>query len=214
MTDLSGDSHSDSQPSSITRWFNGLKTGDAESVRQLWDRYSHDLIAAARNKLGSTPRQAADEEDVAISVFTALCRGAEAGRFDDIRDRDDLWWLLLKLTHRKSVSQIRHELADKRGGGKPKLSISQGDGSDSAPFGFRELISDEPTPQYLLILQEEHARLLGLLRNDQIRQIAVLRLEGYTVREVAEKLKIGLRAVERKLKLIRETWEQAQDDPS
>ena len=48
---------------------------------------------------------------------------------------------------------------------------------------------------------------MGLLRDDTQREIARLRLEGYENTEIAEKTGVSLRSVERKLKLIRETWE-------
>ena len=36
-----------------------------------------------------------------------------------------------------------------------------------------------------------------MLRNDKLREVAVLRIQGYNVPEIAEKLSIGLRAVEK-----------------
>jgi predicted DNA-binding protein (UPF0251 family) len=42
-----------------------------------------------------------------------------------------------------------------------------------------------------------------------MREIAVLRIEGYTIEEIATKIGIGRRAIERKLKLIRSKWKHA-----
>ena len=39
-----------------------------------------------------------DEEDVALSVFASLCRGAQCGNFKKLTDREDLWALLLVMT--------------------------------------------------------------------------------------------------------------------
>jgi DNA-directed RNA polymerase specialized sigma24 family protein len=47
-----------------------------------------------------------------------------------------------------------------------------------------------------------------MLRNDQLREIAVLRIEGYNVAEIAQKLAISQRALERKLQLIRAQWKR------
>ena len=52
-----------------------------------------------------------------------------------------------------------------------------------------------------------------MLRNDQLREIAILRIEGYNVAEIAQKLAIGMRAVERKLQLIRKKWKRELLDP-
>lgn len=203
---VTANSNGEPEPNSVTAWFAGLRDGDAEAVRKLWERFSNSLIAAARNHLGRSPRQAADEEDVVISVFAALCRGAEAGRFRDIRNRDDLWWLLLALTHRKAVSQMRRETAEKRGGSAQRLSLDMEDSGGHFTISPEELMSDEPTPEYLATLRDEHARLLDALRNDVLKRIASLRLQGLTVREIGDELGLGLRSIERKLKLIRQTW--------
>ena len=46
------------------------------------------------------------------------------------------------------------------------------------------------------------------LRDDCLRTIVVLRIEGYLVKEIAERLSVGERTVERKLQLIRAKWTQ------
>jgi len=74
------------------------------------------------------------------------------------------------------------------------------------PIRIQDLISDGPTPEFLAILDEEQDRLLSLLRNDQLRQIACLRIQGHMVKEIAEQLGIAQRSVIRKLNLIRQHW--------
>ena len=58
----------------------------------------------------------ADEEDVAVSVFNGLCKGAAAGRFDQLHSRDDLWSLLVAIAGKKAADQIRRQTSQKRGG--------------------------------------------------------------------------------------------------
>jgi hypothetical protein len=48
--------------------------------------------------------------------------------------------------------------------------------------------------------------LLGLLRDDSLRQVAQMRMEGYTNEEVASRLRCSLRTVARKIEIIRRTW--------
>jgi DNA-directed RNA polymerase specialized sigma24 family protein len=49
-----------------------------------------------------------------------------------------------------------------------------------------------------------------LLDDDLLRRLALLRMEGYSNEQIAERLGCGLRTIERKLALIRKTWEQEQ----
>lgn len=165
------------------------------------------LVEIARRKLQNVPKRIADEEDIAASVFHSLCRGAAAGRLQNVTNRDSLWWMLLKITEQKAADFVRRETAQKRGGGRvqPESGVN-GNADDSNGFSFDRLISDEPTPEFVVMLNEEHERLLSLLRDDRLRKIAVFRIEGFTVTEIAVDLGVSNRSVERKLQLIRELW--------
>jgi DNA-directed RNA polymerase specialized sigma24 family protein len=55
---------------------------------------------------------------------------------------------------------------------------------------------------------EECRRLLAQLGDAQFRQVAVRRMEGYTVEEIAAELGRVPRTVKRWLRLIRQVWEQ------
>jgi DNA-directed RNA polymerase specialized sigma24 family protein len=189
-------------------WLVRLKTGDADAIQSLWNIYSTELVALAKQRLGATPRGIGDEEDVALSAFGSICRGAAEGRFEKIGSRDELWWLLLSITKRKAVDHIRRESAQKRGGHAPDLESPGGPhkGALDNELSLDELISPSPTPDFLVALGEQYARLLGGLRDDRLRQIAVMRIEGYTDQEIAQRMSLSQRAIERKLQLIRSKW--------
>ena len=192
---------------SISQWIAQLKFGEAEAAQNLWVHFSGRLVGLAKRKLRDLPTRVIDEEDIAQSVFRSVCRGAEAGRFDDVRTRDDLWWLLLGITKQKVVNHIRRETALKRGSGKVQSETCFTHFPDSSSaFTLDNLVGDEPTPEFLIILEEQNGRLLGLLRDEMLRRIAISRIEGYTVAEIATDLSISVRSVERKLNLIRSTW--------
>lgn len=192
---------------SVSHWIAHLKDGNAIAAQQLWDRYAARLVEYAQRRMKDSPKRVADEEDIAASVFQTLCRGAAAGRFQNVKNRDDLWWMLLAITKQKVVDHVRRETAQKRGGGKVLIeSCFAGNADDSHGFVLDHLVSDTPTPEFLASLEEQHDRLLGLLRDDRLRQIAVFRIEGFTVPEIALDLQLSTRSIERKLKLIRGVW--------
>jgi RNA polymerase sigma factor (sigma-70 family) len=195
---------------SVSEWLGQLKAGEAEAAQKLWERYSQGLINLARQKLHNVPRIAADEEDVAQSVFTSICRAAAEGRIQDVKSRDDLWWTLLAITKHKVVNYIRHETAQKRGQGRVRNEADFAIPSDEQTcFKLDELVGDTPTPEFLFMLKEQFQYLLDSLRDDRFRMIAIARVEGYTVEEIANKLGISCRAVERKLQLIRSKWSES-----
>jgi RNA polymerase sigma factor (sigma-70 family) len=192
---------------SISHWVASLKAGEIEAVQRLWKRYRERLVVLARRRLNGAPIRVADEDDIAQSVFLSLCRGAAEGRFEDVKDRDDLWWLLLSLTKRKAVDLIRRESAQKRGAGRVQSEqVAVGLSSHHPGIQLDQLIGEDPTPDLLVMMEEQHRRLLGLLRDDHLRRIAVARIEGYTVAEIAKSLQVSTRSIERKLSLIRDVW--------
>jgi DNA-directed RNA polymerase specialized sigma24 family protein len=83
----------------------------------------------------------------------------------------------------------------------------------AVPYSLNDLVSSSPTPDFLVALEEQYLRLLDMLRNDQLREIVILRIEGYTTEEISERISIGLRAVERKLQLIRAKWKRELFSP-
>lgn len=99
---------------SVTRWIDLLKAGDAGAAQKLWERYFPRLVGLARKKLQGAKKGVADEEDVALNAFDSFCRGAEAGRFPRLDDRDNLWQLLVVLTARKAWHLRRYEQRHKR----------------------------------------------------------------------------------------------------
>ncbi len=196
---------SDKPDDSVSHWIENLKGGDDEAARRLWERYFQRLVALARKKLGTTPRRVADEEDMALSVFRRLCDGAQGGRFDQLADRDDLWRLLVVITTNRVIDQQRHLSPQKRGGGNVRGESIFGSKSLSAAEGLQQLIGGEPTPELLVQISEEHDRLMMTL-DDDLRQIAVWKMESRNNEEIAAELGITSRSVRRKLARIRDLW--------
>src|SRR5262245_66271841 len=137
-----------SSEGSVTRWVTALKGGDTAAAQPLWERYYRQLIALARKKLQAA-RRAADEEDVVQNAFHSFFRGLSRGRFPQLRDRDNLWRLLVVITARKALDQIAYEHSRRRGGGTvPGQSrIYPGEpGWDAA--ALEQVVGDEPTPEF------------------------------------------------------------------
>lgn len=190
---------------SVSRWLDPLKVGDERAAQELWERYFGSLVRMAHRRLISTNRRVADEEDVALSTFESLCRGAVEGRFPQLADRQDLWKLLVTITARKASAHRRHGTRQKRGGGKVRGESVFLDPSAPDEQGIHQVVGAAPTPDFAAEVVEECQRLLDGLDED-LRQIAQWKLEGYTSAEIARRLGRSERAVERKLHRIRLKW--------
>jgi DNA-directed RNA polymerase specialized sigma24 family protein len=191
---------------SVSRWIGPLQAGEEAAAQQLWERYFLRLVALARKKLQGKRLAAADEEDIALSAFDSFCRGAEAGRFPHLHDRQDLWRLLVLLTARKTAHLLRDQGRQKRGG--PGMAQAEMAAPDAGDVDLDQILSREPTPEFAVQLVEECQRLLDRLGEGSLRAVALLKMEGYTHEEIAAKLGCVPRTVDRKLQAIRRLWEQ------
>lgn len=194
----------DREPGTITAHIVGMKEGDEESVRELWAHCFASVARIARNQMSGTARRMTDEEDVAASVFESLYFSTVQGKFPDLSNRESLWRLVVVMTRRKVADYVNREKAQKRGGGKVRGdSVGPPDSSGGA---FDQFVSETPSPESVAMVEEETTRLLDLLPSEEHRQIALCRLEGNSVSETAEMLKLTVRTVERRLQQIRAIW--------
>lgn len=189
---------------SVTYWIGQLKAGEKAATQKLWEGYFGRLVGLARARMRTSPRQGKDEEDVAVSAFDSFFRAVEAGRFPNLEDRDDLWQILVMLAGRKATSAARNELAQKRGGGAVRAASQLASPDGECPLAG--MIGRDPEPAEAAGLAEEYQRLLELLPEELLREIALFKLEGLTNDEIARRTGRSTPTIERKLKRIRETW--------
>jgi RNA polymerase sigma factor (sigma-70 family) len=193
-----------SNDGSVTLWIDQLKQGDAEAAERLWHTYYRRLVGFARKKLQDAPRSVSDEEDVVQSAFKSFCLRAQNNQFPDLRDRDNLWPLLVIVTARKAANQRLHARRAKRGGGRVK-NDSAFDEEQAADFA--QAISTEPSPDEAAQFLIELDKIMDRLDDPKQRVILLWKLEERTNAEIARLLDCSVSAVERKLRLIREGLE-------
>ena len=190
---------------SVSSWIVAFRGNDQEAARRLWDRYFNRLVKVARKELGKRgPKGASDDEDVALSAFDAFCRGLHDGQFPRVQNRDDLWALLLVITTRKANDRAKGELAQKRGGGQSALSLET-----LATEDLARLCEDQPDPQMAAMIAEEWTRLLHSLEDAALQRVVLWKLEGLTNAEISERSGCTRQTIQRRLRLIREIWENS-----
>jgi DNA-directed RNA polymerase specialized sigma24 family protein len=198
---------------SVTRWIGGLKAGDPDAARLLWERYFADLVRLASARLRDRPRAVEDEEDAALNAFDSLCRGTGEGRFPQLDDRADLWRVMVTITARKAADQVQHERRLKRGGGRVRAEADMAASALEAG-GLGQVPDGGPSPEMAALLADECQRLFDALTDESLREVARLKLEGYTDREIASARNCSLRSVERRLKMIRTLWTDREENES
>ena len=175
---------------SVTQWIWALRQGDQLAAQELWEAYFRRLVGLAHARLRDAPRRIADEEDVALSAFDSFCRGARAGRFPRLDDRNDLWQILVLITVRKAIDLRNYERRSSRGRGKVQSL------TELTQERLEAIGGDEPTPALAAQLAEEFQRLMEQLDDSTLQRVATWKLEGYTDLEIAARLGCVTRTVE------------------
>jgi RNA polymerase sigma factor (sigma-70 family) len=183
MEPLSATSASATDDSLLRRF----AAGQENAADALYRRYADRIRALARTKLPEHLTARMDAEDVVQSVFRAFFQSARRGLYQ-VMDGESLWCLLAAVTVNKVRSVHAFHAAARR------------DARVTVPFDAKE--DDLPGLE---------AELMELVVRDVLQQLPAtersaveLRLEGYEVAEIADRMGRSKRSVERSLQNARE----------
>jgi RNA polymerase sigma factor (sigma-70 family) len=184
---------------SVTGWLHELKEGNEAAAQQLWNRYFAQLVPLARSRLHGLERDI-DGEDIALSALKSAMLGVQNNRFPDLNDRTGLWPLLVTITARKAINEIKRQRTKKRSRAEEEI------------VDVQSIVGSEPTPEIALQFAEGIEQLIAGLPDEMLRTIAELKLQDYANDEIARKLNVSTRTVVRKLKRIRQEWEEGRSE--
>ena len=98
--------------------------------------------------------------------------------------------------------------APKRGGGRTLGESALATPGDSrGPGGLAQVVGREPTPEFAALVIEQYRQMLACLPDARARRVVELKLEGFSNDEIAERLEVTRRTVERKLRRVRSLLE-------
>lgn len=204
----------------LTQCIRRVEEGDDEAAAQLWEHCFPKLLRYSRAKLPPHMRRILDEEDVALSAFKSFCVGAEKGTLGDINGRDELWRLLFCIAGRKANMYLRYQTRQKRGGGQVAGESVFLNGAVASSFseenrgGIDQVPDDGQSPQAVAQFTQDCQTMMDQLDDENLQTIALLRIEGYSVDEISQRIGCAKRSVERRLNLIRQIWKSVinEDD--
>lgn len=191
----------------VTGWYRQLKTGNNEAAKNLWTMYFMRMVRLARRRLGNRPNAAFDEEDVALSAFDVFCRSIREGKFTALQDRDELWQLIARITVCQASDHTKHNDAQKRGG----PSHPAGRWRRLGAGHIDEVTAPSADPAFLAAMSDQCRHLIALLGDHELRMLAIWRMEGFTIEEIAESMGYSRRTIQRMLSLIRDVWRREVD---
>lgn len=167
-----------------------LRSGDDDAAHSLYMRYARRLLSLAHHKTSSELATRVDPEDIVQSVFRTFFRRASAGQYD-VPEGEELWKLLLVIALNKVRAQGNFHRAGRRDVSRTQALPAEGDAKAQADEHLAEQILQISIDEIVVQLPESS------------RQMIRMRIEGYTIQEIAEKLSRSKRTIERVLQGFR-----------
>lgn len=176
-----------------------IRSGSEDAAAILYERYARRLEGLADRQMSAGIRRVTEPEDIVQSAFRSLFRGVRSGAYSAPEGRS-LWNLLAVI----AVHKVRRKATRQR---SVTGAVSLSAAPDSDTFGTPE---DALSPEGFEAALRE---CIESLSEDE-RTVVTLRIEGYTVEEISDRLSRSRRTVERQLQRIREqlTEDLSDDD--
>ncbi len=180
----------------MSTWLAKMMTakGGGESV--LVQQFTHRLVALARRQLPQRVRQRMDPEDVVQSVYRSFFRRLRDGKFE-LDDSQDVWRLLAAMTYHKAAKAVRFHFQQRRDARRDAAF------ADASHSGATPPADPAPTADDLATLYEFMEQIAARLPVHH-RDVFLLRVEGYSIEEIAQRVNRSQGTVLRVLARVRE----------
>jgi RNA polymerase sigma-70 factor, ECF subfamily len=179
---------SPSDLSLLTRY----RAGSQDAATELYLRYAERLRGLARKQLSHDLAGKVEVDDIVQSVFASFFRGVDKALYE-VPAGEELWKLLLVIAlHKIRNKGAYHDAAKRDARRTTRLNeveplLSSKSEEDRAACAFLQLVVEE----MLATMSGQH------------RQIVELRMDGFDVTEIAQKIGRSKRTVERLLQQAR-----------
>ena len=176
-----------------------VNLNDGYEVRAV-EEFTSRLLGLARSRMPERLKSRLDPEDIVQSVFTSFFKRNEANQFD-FKNANDLWRLLAAITYYKVQSAIEFH-------GRKRRDYSLDMDSETANASPTQA---DPSASTMVMMTEMLDQILEQVPSVH-QKILQLRLENCSIAEIAEKVQVSTRTVDRALKNVRKVAQRIIDE--
>jgi RNA polymerase sigma-70 factor (ECF subfamily) len=177
-----------------------VRAGSPEAARELFDRYSGHVRRVVRRKLHQRLRPQYDSLDFLQAVWASFF--AESLERYTFTAPEELIGFLSQLAYNKVVDAFRQRVQTAKHNLNRTYSLEREDGRSLDPeCSADDLSVRQPTPSQVAIANERWERLLQG-QPPQYRQILELLRQGHTHREIADRLGLHPKTIQRLLQKL------------
>jgi DNA-directed RNA polymerase specialized sigma24 family protein len=161
--------------------------------------------------LETEERKSGCSKDIATDVLMKISRDLTAGRHRQLNNRQDLWILLISIVNEHIVQHRKDRIP--QGGSIPQeLSIT--DYLSNCEQDLEFLLSKGNRYGSLQEILDRFEDLISIVKDKQSKEVAILKLQGYSNREIGSQLGIVGKTVDRKVNKIISRWKHYLDKQS
>lgn len=192
---------------SVVALFHQATFGADEVASEFWKRCEGVLRHRAARWVKRLRARGYDTDDLVASAFCLVWQRRCAGDFTDVDSAARLRGLLLKVIDYKVLRRIRSQSRQKRGGGRELHEQSAFAGGESGLAGLQGVQDKRMSElsQQALVTADTLAYLLENA-DAELRKIVSLRLQGWTLEEIAESVGCCVSTIVRKLRRVEQIW--------
>jgi RNA polymerase sigma-70 factor (ECF subfamily) len=166
-----------------------VREGDELAAAELYERYAARVFGLVRSQMADQLRAHVEPEDVVQSIFKSIFRGMNTGGYD-APPAGTLWQLIAVIAVHKVRRNATRRTAAKRDSRR----------TESLELSDHSVARDRASPEEIEAAIQEAIE--DLKPTEQ--EVVLLRVQGYTVEEIAERTGRSRRTVERQLQRARE----------
>jgi RNA polymerase sigma-70 factor, ECF subfamily len=165
-----------------------VRAGNEDAATEIYERYSNRIFGLVRSKMADGLMAQVQPEDIVQSVFKSIFRGVAAGGYD-APEGGTLWQLMAVV----AIHKVRRN-----------ASLRQAQKRDSRRTEAFET-TEEPEPTSPGSYQEFEVAIRESIENlkSSEQEIVLLRVQGFTVEEISDRLGRSRRSIERILQAVR-----------
>jgi RNA polymerase sigma-70 factor (ECF subfamily) len=186
------------EPGGIRELLSRIQAGDEDAARELLTRYEPKVRLVVRRQLPRLLRSRFDSFDFLQSVWGSFFRKIQTGP-NDLEEERSLIAFLAWAAKNKVIDEYRRA-SSQRQDIKREESLRVGGSGEGEPLAATD------TPSEVVQAREMYGRLRELLPDDR-RVILELKAQGYSSKEIGDRVGLSARTVQR---VLEDLWSRAR----
>ncbi len=171
-----------------------VRQGSDDAIRELLEFYGPHVVRAVRRSLNKQMRAKVDSVDFTQAVWASFF--AHRSLAEELERPEDLIAFLVRVARNKVIDEFRRLFNTRKHDLNRERSLN-----GSAALEAGRMAARTPTPSQIAVSNELHDQLL-VGQPPHYRQILQFRQQGMTQEEIADRMQLNVRTIQRAMRRL------------